>query len=70
MYHIVQPYGDGGNLSQATIVASLGTLREAWEHLDALHSRMSQNNVRLDYVTLVVVDDERRAVQRPIGMVT
>ena len=70
MYYIVQPYAGDGNLSKATIVASLETLQDAWQHLDALHSRMSQNNVRLDYLTLVVVDDQRRAVARPAGMVS
>lgn len=70
MYHIVQPYGGDGNLSKATVVASLETLQDAWEHLDTLHSRMSQNNVGLDYLTLVVVDDQRRAVRRPVGMLS
>jgi hypothetical protein len=31
---------------------------------------MSENNVQFQYLTLVVVDDERRAVTRPIGMVS
>jgi hypothetical protein len=70
MYHIVQPHGGRDDFSKATVVASVRTLQEAWEHLDALHQKMSQNNVDYDYLMLVVVDEQRRAVARPTGMVS
>lgn len=65
MFHIIQPYGPPGDLTQATIVASLLTAEAAWEYLDALRARMNANAVPLDYVDLVVVDEERRPIERP-----
>jgi hypothetical protein len=70
MYHVVQPYDDSNDYSRATVVASFETPQKAWDHLDGLHLKMLENGVHFDFVTLLVVDDQRQTVPRPIGMVS
>jgi hypothetical protein len=69
-FHVVQPYGPPGDYAQATVVATLPNAEAAWESLDALHARMNASEVPLDYVDLVVVDDERRPVSRPVKTIS
>jgi RecA/RadA recombinase len=65
MFFVVQPYGRARDYKDATVVASLPTAVAAWEYLDSLHEKMAAGDVQLDFVDLVVVDEQRALVPRP-----
>lgn len=67
MFHVVMPYGPPGDFNKATPVASVPTAEAAFGYLDDVRARLSRLKVPCVGVELVVVDDWRRPIERPVS---
>jgi hypothetical protein len=64
-FHIVQPYTDKPDrLLTAIRVRSFETAAEAFAELDRIGDRLRQFEIAPDSIQLLVVDEQRRPVQR------
>jgi hypothetical protein len=64
-YFVVQPYGsDRGR--QSTVIYEATSQREAFAEIDRLSAQMARTGAPSDAVELLVVDENRKIVTRPV----